>query len=98
MLQILQSERFKRWQTALKNRQAVLRINARLERLRAGNFGDTNICAMASASSELTQLAKDTGLARESLYKALSAEGNPEFATIMKVAKALGLSFSPGRA
>lgn len=40
----------------------------------------------------MSQLAKDTGLAREGLYKALSAEGNPEFATIMKLIKALGLS------
>lgn len=39
----------------------------------------------------MTQLARDTGLAREGLYKALSPEGNPEFATIMKVIKALGL-------
>ena len=39
----------------------------------------------------MTQLARDTGLAREGLYKALSADGNPEFATIMKVIKALGL-------
>ncbi len=39
----------------------------------------------------MTQLAKDSGLAREGLYKALSPEGNPEFATIMKVIKALGL-------
>jgi probable addiction module antidote protein len=46
----------------------------------------------------MTQLARDTGLARESLYKALSAEGNPEFATIMKVIKALGLSLSASRA
>ena len=38
----------------------------------------------------MTQLARDTGLSRESLYKALSAEGNPEFATVMKVIKALG--------
>jgi probable addiction module antidote protein len=38
----------------------------------------------------MTQLAKDSGLAREGLYKALSPEGNPEFATIMKVIKALG--------
>jgi probable addiction module antidote protein len=35
--------------------------------------------------------ARDTGLAREGLYKALSPEGNPEFATVMKVIKALGL-------
>ncbi|MFN9030096.1 MAG: addiction module antidote protein, partial [Betaproteobacteria bacterium] len=32
-----------------------------------------------------------TGLGRESLYKALSASGNPEFATVMKVIAALGL-------
>jgi probable addiction module antidote protein len=39
----------------------------------------------------MTQIARDTGLGRESLYKALSTDGNPEFATIMKVIKALGL-------
>ncbi|MGZ8946621.1 MAG: addiction module antidote protein [Methylococcaceae bacterium] len=39
----------------------------------------------------MTQLAKDTGLGRESLYKALSGEGNPSFATILKVVNALGL-------
>lgn len=39
----------------------------------------------------MTQVAKDTGLSRESLYRALSGEGNPEFATIMKVMKALGM-------
>src|SRR5436190_1375596 len=39
----------------------------------------------------MTQVAKDAGLSRESLYRALSAEGNPSFATILKVAKALGV-------
>lgn len=39
----------------------------------------------------MTQLARDTGLARESLYKALSTDGNPEFATIWKVIRALGI-------
>ena len=39
----------------------------------------------------MTQLAKDTGLGRESLYKALSGEGNPSFATILKVTSALGI-------
>jgi len=39
----------------------------------------------------MTRLARDTGLARENLYKALSADGNPEFGTILKVVKALGL-------
>lgn len=39
----------------------------------------------------MTQLAKETGLGRESLYKALSGEGNPSFATILKVTSALGI-------
>jgi probable addiction module antidote protein len=39
----------------------------------------------------MSQIARDTGLGRESLYKALSPEGNPEFATVMKVVRALGL-------
>ena len=42
----------------------------------------------------MSQLARDTGLAREGLYRALSPEGNPEFATVMKVIKALGLKLS----
>ena len=41
----------------------------------------------------MTQLSKDTGLGRESLYKALSGEGNPSFTTILKVTHALGLKF-----
>ena len=47
-------------------------------------------------SRGMSQLARDTGLAREGLYKALSAEGNPEFATIMKVIKALGIKLHAG--
>jgi len=39
----------------------------------------------------MSQLARDTGLTREGLYRALSAEGNPEFATVMKVIQALGI-------
>jgi len=43
----------------------------------------------------MAQLAKDTGLTREGLYKALSAEGNPSLGTILKVTKALGLKLMP---
>jgi|SRR5690606_4409610 len=45
----------------------------------------------------MSQLARETGLTREGLYKALSGEGNPSFATVTKVARALGLrlSFQP---
>jgi|SRR5208283_1129717 len=39
----------------------------------------------------MTEIAREAGLGRESLYKALSPEGNPKFATVMKVVRALGL-------
>ena len=38
----------------------------------------------------MTKVAEETGLSRESLYKSLSPEGNPEFATVLKVLHALG--------
>lgn len=42
-------------------------------------------------SGNVSELARRTGMSREGLYKALSADGNPSFATIIKVANALGL-------
>ena len=42
----------------------------------------------------MTQLAKETQLNRESLYKSLSKEGNPSFASITKIMKALGLKMT----
>ncbi|HET9032927.1 MAG TPA: addiction module antidote protein [Dokdonella sp.] len=42
----------------------------------------------------MTELARETGLGRESLYKALSGERNPEFGTVLKVLHALGLQLS----
>ena len=42
-------------------------------------------------ASRMTMVALETGLGRESLYKSLSANGNPEFATVLKVVHALGL-------
>ena len=42
-------------------------------------------------SKGMAKLAKTTGLGRESLYKALSANGNPQLATVLKVMRALGL-------
>ncbi len=39
----------------------------------------------------MSQVARDAGLSRESLYKALGENGNPSFATILKVARALGV-------
>lgn len=57
--------------------------------------GDPALVAAAlgdiARAKGMTALARDTGLARESLYKALSPTGNPELATIMRVVEALGL-------
>lgn len=39
----------------------------------------------------MSLVAKEAGLSRESLYRALSPDGNPSFATVLKVARALGL-------
>jgi probable addiction module antidote protein len=57
--------------------------------------GDPALVAAAlgdvARAKGMSQIAQTAGLGRESLYKALSAEGNPEFATVLKVIRALGL-------
>ena len=44
----------------------------------------------------MTQVARDAGLSRESLYKALSGERSPEFDTILRVTRALGIQLHVG--
>jgi len=60
--------------------------------------GDPALLAAAlgdiARARNMAQLARDTGLTREGLYKALSGQGNPSLATIMKVMKAMGLKLS----
>jgi probable addiction module antidote protein len=87
-------EKFSRWDSAdyLKTEEDIeLYFELCLEE----DPGDGSLVRRALGSIArargMSQLARDTGLAREGLYKALSPEGNPEFATIMKVIKALGL-------
>ncbi len=46
----------------------------------------------------MTRVARKAGLGRESLYKALSPNGNPEFATVLRVMEALGLKLHARRA
>jgi probable addiction module antidote protein len=57
--------------------------------------GDPNLVIAAigdiARSKGMTNIARETGLGRESLYKSLSLEGNPEFVTVLKVIQALGL-------
>jgi probable addiction module antidote protein len=42
----------------------------------------------------MTKIAAETGLSRESLYKALGEKGNPEFGTMMRINRALGITLS----
>jgi len=66
--------------------------------------GDASLIAKAlgdiTRAKGMTQVARDAGLSRESLYKALSGERSPSFDTILKVVDALGLQLHalPGRA
>jgi probable addiction module antidote protein len=46
----------------------------------------------------MSQVAKEAGLARESLYRSLNSGGNPEFSTVMKVMASLGLRLSVSKA
>ncbi|RYD63364.1 MAG: putative addiction module antidote protein [Verrucomicrobiaceae bacterium] len=54
----------------------------------------THALGVAARARNMSQLARDAGLTREGLYKALSAEGNPSFGTVLKVADAMGYRFS----
>jgi probable addiction module antidote protein len=63
--------------------------------LATGNAGYVaHALGVVARARGMTQVAKDAGLSRESLYKALSADGNPELATILQVAKALNVTLS----
>ena len=42
-------------------------------------------------AGNMSRLARDVGMSREGLYKALSEDGNPSFATVMRIARALGM-------
>lgn len=57
--------------------------------------GDPKLVAAAlgdiARAKGMTQIARKAGLGRESLYKTLSPEGNPELATLLKIIQALGL-------
>jgi probable addiction module antidote protein len=76
-------------------------IAAYLEAVIEGSSGDAAAIAHAlgdvARARNMSQLARDTGMTREGLYKALSGTGNPSFATVLKVSQALGLKvmFTP---
>ncbi|MDR3352055.1 MAG: putative addiction module antidote protein [Zoogloeaceae bacterium] len=69
-----------------------------LEACFAEDPGDGSLIRAAlsdiARANSMTQLSHDTGLTREGLYKALSRDGNPEFSTILKVTRALGMKLT----
>ena len=62
--------------------------------------GDSAFIAKAlgdiARAQGMTEIARQSGLSRESLYKALSGERSPSFDTVLKVISALGLKLSAG--
>jgi probable addiction module antidote protein len=50
---------------------------------------------VVARAQNMSKLAREVGMSRSALYKALSGDGNPEFTTIMKVLDALGIKLSP---
>lgn len=57
-------------------------------RVIAGAIGDV------ARARGMSALAKETGMSRESLYRALSGDGNPQLSTVLKVLEAMGLKLS----
>lgn len=54
----------------------------------------THALGVVARAEGMTEVARQAGLTRASLYKALSADGHPEFATVLKVVQALGLKMT----
>lgn len=92
-------EKFSRWDAAdhLKTEED---ITAYFEACLDDDPGDGSLVRAAlgdiAKARNMSRLAKDIGLSREGLYRALSVDGNPEFTTIMKVIKGLGLRLHAG--
>lgn len=57
----------------------------------------TNALGVVARARGMSALAEETGLPRQSLYRALSSDGNPEFRTVLRVLLALGLRLHPER-
>ena len=88
------SEAFTRWDVTehLRTREdARLYLEACAEE----DPGDGSLIRAAlndiARAGNMSQLARDVGMSREGLYKALSEDGNPSFATVMRITRALGM-------
>ncbi|MBK8636734.1 MAG: putative addiction module antidote protein [Chromatiaceae bacterium] len=94
------AEHFSRWDSADylgTSEEMQLYLDACI----AEDTGDGRLIAQAlgtlARARNMAQLARETGISREGLYKALSGHGQPNFSTIVKVARGLGLevAFKP---
>jgi len=87
-------EKFSRWDSAehLKSTEDVAEyLEAALEEDDPAFFA--HALGVVARARGMSQVARDAGVSREGLYKALSGDGNAEFATIYRVARALGVRF-----
>ena len=66
-------------------------LDAWLEEAPDDVSGNARALGDIARAKGMSQVAKEAGLSRESLYRALSEGGNPSFATVLKVARALGV-------
>jgi len=66
-------------------------LNAWLEEAPDDAAGIARAPGDIARAKGMSQVAREAGLSRESLYRALSANGNPSFATVLKVARAPGV-------
>lgn len=91
-----QSETLREYDTAhyLKTGEDIARyLNACLDECGDDPAMIAHAFGVVARTRGMSKIARQTGLNREGLYKALSQDGNPEFATILKVANALGVRF-----
>ena len=88
------SETFTRWDAAehLRTREDM---RLYLEACAEEDPGDGSLIRAAlndiARAQNMTLLAREIGMTREGIYKALSANGNPSFATVMRITRALGM-------
>ena len=88
------AETFTRWDVAdhLRSREDV---RLYLEACAEEDPGDGSLIRAAlndiARAQNMSRLAREIGMTREGLYKALSEQGNPSFATVMRIARALGM-------
>ena len=88
------SETFTRWDAA-EHLPTPEDARLYLEACAEEDPGDGSLIRAAlsdiARSGNMSRLARETGMSREGLYKALSEKGNPSFATVMRIARALGM-------